>query len=79
MISRGTIAADEAQFFLLTGHGALLRFLRVHSLAHVKHVVAVVHAHLAVGAVRLVVEVGRGEATYCVVIHVGRIEIHVVV
>lgn len=79
MISRGTIAANEAQLFLLTWHRTLLRLLRVHSVAHVKaHVVRIVHAHLAVGAVCLVGEVRRGEATNCVVIHVGRFEIHVV-
>lgn len=80
MISRGTISTNEAQLFLLTWHWSFLGLLRVHSIAHVKaHVVRIVHVHFAIGTVSLVREVGRGEATYCVVIHVGRFEIHVVV
>lgn len=80
MISRGTIAAHKAQLFLLTRHWALLGFLRIRAVAHVKaHVVGIVESHFAVGTVSLVREVGRGEATNCVVIHVGRFEIHVVV
>lgn len=79
MISRGTITTNEAQLFLLTGYGALFGLLRVHPVAHVKaHVVRIVQAHLAVGAVSFIREVGRGEATNCVVIHVGRFEIHAV-
>lgn len=80
MISRGTITADQAQLLLLPRHRTLLRLLSIHSISHVHaHVVGIVHAHLAVGTVPVVGEVGRGEATYCVVIHTGRVEIQVVV
>jgi hypothetical protein len=43
------------------------------------HITGLVHAHFAVGTVGLIVEVGWWKATNCVVIHVGRFEIHVVV